>query len=41
MIGRNSDTVCDEFIKGALDADNATVKYNLKKSDFTLAKACY
>ena len=29
-IGGNSDTLCDEFVRGALDADNAVVKYNLE-----------
>ena len=33
-IGGNSDTLCDEFVKGALDADNAAVKYNLEEIRF-------
>lgn len=40
-IGGNSDTLCDEFVKGALDADNAAVKYNLEEIRFHACKACY
>ena len=40
-IGGNSDTLCDEFVKGALDADNAAVKYNLEEIRFHSCKACY
>ena len=32
--GGNSDTLCDEFVKGAVDADNAVVKYNLEEIRF-------
>ena len=39
-IGGNSDTLCDEFVKGALDADNAAVKYNLEEIRFHSCKAC-
>ena len=40
-IGGNSDTMCDEFVRGALDADNAVVKYNLEEIRFHACKACY
>ncbi len=40
-IGGNSDTLCDEFVRGALDADNAVVKYNLEDIRFHACKACY
>ena len=39
-IGGNSDTLCDEFVRGALDADNAAVKYNLEEIRFHSCKAC-
>lgn len=39
-IGGNSDTLCDEFVKGALDGDNAAVKYNLEEIRFHSCKAC-
>ncbi len=39
--GGNSDTMCDEFVNGALDADNAVVKYFLEDIRFHACKACY
>ena len=39
-IGGNSDTLCDEFVRGALDGDNAVVKYNLEEIRFHACKAC-
>ena len=40
-IGGNSDTMCDEFVKGALDAENEVFKYNLEEISFSSCKACY
>ncbi|MBQ2635962.1 MAG: flavodoxin family protein [Methanobrevibacter sp.] len=39
--GGNSDTLCDEFIKGAIEAGNDAKKYFLEDIDFDSCKACY
>lgn len=39
--GGNSDTLCDEFVKGAIDGGNDAVKYFLEDIDFGSCKACY
>lgn len=39
--GENSDTLCDEFVKGARDAGNEAVKYFLEDIEFSSCKACY
>ena len=38
--GGNSDTLCDEFVKGAKDAGNEAVKYFLEDIEFESCKAC-
>ena len=38
--GGNSDTLCDEFVKGAIDGGNEAVKYFLDDTDFGSCKAC-
>ena len=38
--GGNSDTLCDEFVKGAKDAGNDAVKYFLEDIEFESCKAC-
>ena len=39
--GQNSDTMCDEFVRGALDGGNEVVKYFLEDIEFSSCKACY
>lgn len=39
--GGNSDTLCDEFVKGAIDGGNTAVKYFLDDIEFESCKACY
>ena len=39
--GQNSDTLCDEFLRGAQDAGNDAVKYFLENVEFSSCKACY
>ena len=39
--GGNSDTMCDEFVRGARDAGNEAVKYFLEDIEFSSCKACY
>lgn len=39
--GMNSDTLCDEFVKGAIDGGNDAVKYFLEDIEFSSCKACY
>lgn len=39
--GQNSDTLCDEFVKGAIDGGNDVVKYFLEDIEFSSCKACY
>ncbi len=39
--GGNSDTLCDEFVKGAVEAGNDAKKYFLEDIDFDSCKACY
>ena len=39
--GQNSDTLCDEFVKGAIDGGNDAVKYFLEDIEFSSCKACY
>lgn len=39
--GQNSDTLCDEFVKGAADAGNDAKKYFLEDIEFSSCKACY
>ena len=39
--GQNSDTLCDEFVRGAIDAGNDAVKYFLEDIEFASCKACY
>ena len=39
--GGNSDTMCDEFVRGAKDAGNEAVKYFLEDIEFSSCKACY
>ena len=39
--GQNSDTLCDEFVKGATDAGHDAVKYFLEDIEFSSCKACY
>lgn len=39
--GGNSDTLCDEFVKGAVDAGNTATKYFLEDIEFGSCKACY
>ncbi len=38
--GGNSDTLCDEFVKGAIDGGNEAVKYFLEDIEFGSCKAC-
>ena len=38
--GGNSDTLCDEFVKGAKEAGNDAVKYFLEEIEFGSCKAC-
>ncbi|MCR5026902.1 MAG: flavodoxin family protein [Methanobrevibacter sp.] len=38
--GGNSDTLCDEFVKGAKEAGNDAVKYFLEEIEFDSCKAC-
>ena len=38
--GGNSDTLCDEFVKGAVDGGNEAVKYFLEDIEFGSCKAC-
>ena len=39
--GGNSDTLCDEFVNGAVDAGNTAAKYFLEDIEFGSCKACY
>ena len=39
--GGNSDTLCDEFVRGAKDAGNDAKKYFLEEIEFSSCKACY
>ena len=39
--GQNSDTLCDEFVKGAIDGGNEAKKYFLEDIEFSSCKACY
>ena len=39
--GQNSVTLCDEFVRGALDAGHDAVKYILEDIEFSSCKACY
>ena len=39
--GGNSDTLCDEFVNGAVDAGNTATKYFLEDIEFGSCKACY
>lgn len=39
--GGNSDTLCDEFVKGAIEAGKDAKKYFLEDIDFDSCKACY
>ena len=39
--GQNSDTLCDEFLRGAQDAGHEAVKYFLEDIEFSSCKACY
>ncbi len=39
--GQNSDTLCDEFLRGAQDAGHDAVKYFLEDVEFSSCKACY
>ena len=39
--GQNSDTLCDEFVRGAVDAGHDAVKYFLEDIAFSSCKACY
>ncbi len=39
--GGNSDTLCDEFVKGAIEGGNEAVKYFLEDIEFESCKACY
>lgn len=39
--GGNSDTMCDEFVKGAIEGGNEAVKYFLEDIEFESCKACY
>lgn len=39
--GQNSDTLCDEFLRGAQDAGHGAVKYFLEDIEFSSCKACY
>ena len=39
--GGNSDTLCDEFVKGAKDAGHDACKYFLEDIEFSSCKACY
>ena len=38
--GGNSDTLCDEFVKGAVDGGNEAVKYFLEDFELGSCKAC-
>lgn len=38
--GGNSDTLCDEFVKGAIDGGNEAVKYFLEDIELGSCKAC-
>ncbi|MBR6024491.1 MAG: flavodoxin family protein [Methanobrevibacter sp.] len=38
--GGNSDTLCDEFVRGAVDGGNKAVKYFLEDIEFDSCKAC-
>lgn len=39
--GQNSDTLCDEFVKGAIDGEKDVKKYFLEEIEFSSCKACY
>ena len=39
--GQNSDTLCDEFLRGAQDAGHDAIKYFLEDIEFSSCKACY
>ena len=39
--GQNSDTLCDEFLRGTQDAGHEAVKYFLEDIEFSSCKACY
>ena len=39
--GGNSDIMCDEFVKGAVDGGNTATKYFLEDIEFESCKACY
>ena len=39
--GQNSDTLCDEFLRGTQDAGHEVVKYFLEDIEFSSCKACY
>ena len=38
--GGNSDTLCDEFVRGVVDGGNKAVKYFLEDIEFDSCKAC-
>jgi multimeric flavodoxin WrbA len=38
--GGNSDTLCDEFVRGAVDGGNKATKYFLEDIEFGSCKAC-
>lgn len=40
-IGGNSDILCDEFMKGALESGNFVEKINVSKKKIDYCKACY
>ena len=40
-IGGNSDILCDEFMKGAIESGNQVEKINVSKKKIDYCKACY
>jgi len=40
-IGGNSDILCDEFMKGAIESGNQVEKINVSKQKIEYCKACY
>ena len=40
-IGGNSDMLCDEFMKGAIESGNQVEKINVSKKKIDYCKGCY
>ena len=40
-IGGNSDLLCDEFMKGAIESGNDVEKINVSKKNINYCKGCY